>query len=223
MEAIGELAGGIAHDFNNLLTVIGENARLGLEDAGPEARQSMEEILRATEHGAELTGQLLVFSRPGDARIGPVDLNEVIGEVQRLLSRTIGGNVRLDFRPQPGLPPVLAARGQIEQILLNLAINARDAMPAGGNLRIETAPAGRYARLVVADDGAGMPAEVAERAFEPFLTTKPQGQGTGLGLATINGIVRRLGGHVALTSEPGRGTTVEVHLPFAGNAGPAPR
>ena len=148
--------------------------------------------------------------------MGSIDLNSVIAEVQRLLSRTIGANIELDVRPEAGLPPVLAARGQLDQILLNLAINARDAMASGGRLTIRTAAAGPYARLSVADEGVGMAPEVAERAFDPFFTTKPQGQGTGLGLPTINGIVRRLGGHVSLTSEPGRGTVVHVHLPFAG-------
>jgi PAS domain S-box-containing protein len=218
LEAIGELAGGIAHDFNNLLTVIGENARFALEDADPAAREYLEEIVRAADHGADLTGQLLVFSRHGDAELGPVDVNEVVSGVKRLLSRTIGGAVELDVRTAPGLPPVCAARGQVEQILLNLAINARDAMAGGGHLAIATSRLDGYAEIAVADDGCGMSTEVAERAFEPFFTTKPQGQGTGLGLATVNGIVRRLGGHVALTSELGRGTRVQVHLPFAGDA-----
>ena len=221
LEAIGELAGGIAHDFNNLLTVIQENARFALGSGDPGNREACEEILRAAEHGAELTGQLLVFGRPGDAEVGPVDLNDVIGGIQRLLSRTIGGNVELEVDADPALPPVQAARGQLEQILLNLAINARDAMPDGGRLVIRTARVDGYARLAVADEGTGMPAEVAERAFEPFFTTKPQGRGTGLGLATVHGIVRRLSGHVALTSEPGRGTEVEVHLPLARSADPA--
>ena len=219
--AIGELAGGIAHDFNNLLTVIGENARFALDGADPASRDALEEILRASDHGAELTRQLLVFSRPGHGEVVPVDLNEAIAGVQRLLSRMIGRNIELEVVADAGLPPVLAARGQLEQILLNLAINARDAMPDGGRLTIQTSSAEGYARLAVTDDGTGMAAEVAERAFEPFFTTKPQGHGTGLGLATVDGIVRRLGGHVALASEPGRGTEVEVHLPFAGDAGKA--
>jgi signal transduction histidine kinase len=223
MESLGELAGGVAHDFNNLLTVIGENARFALEgSADPVARESLEEIQRASERGAELAAQLLVFGRPGPAGIAPTDLNSAIADVERLLSRTLGGGISLEVRLDPALAPVGAARGQIDQILLNLAINARDAMPGGGRLEIATEAAAGHARLTVTDEGTGMPPEVAERAFEPFFSTKPQGQGTGLGLATVNGIVRRIGGRVSLRTEPGRGTIVIVQVPYARAGAPAP-
>jgi PAS domain S-box-containing protein len=223
MESLGELAGGVAHDFNNLLTVIGENARFALEGStDPVARESLAEIQRASERGAELAAQLLVFGRPGPAGVAPVDLNAAIADVERLLSRTLGGGIVLGVRPAPGLPPVGATRGQVDQILLNLAINARDAMPEGGRLEIATEAAEDHARLTVTDEGTGMPPEVAERAFEPFFSTKPEGRGSGLGLATVNGIVRRIGGRVSLRTEPGRGTIVIVRLPYARGSAPQP-
>jgi PAS domain S-box-containing protein len=212
----GELAAGIAHDFNNLLTVIAGNARFALERAAePSSRELLEEIVRATEHGSELTAELLRFGRPGSEPGEPVDLNGVIAGVARLLRRAVGDRIALDLRPEPGLAPVCAARGQLEQILLNLAINARDAMPAGGRVTIATRTERGGARLTVADDGTGMAPEVADRAFEPFFTTKRRGEGTGLGLATVEGIVRRFGGRVALHTEPGEGTVVDVHVPWA--------
>ncbi|MDQ2912960.1 MAG: PAS domain S-box protein [Chloroflexota bacterium] len=235
LESVGQLAGGVAHDFNNLIAVIMNYATFVADELGdrPALREDVEEIRRAAERAATLTRQLLIFSRREVAHPEILDVNSVVVEMRKLLQRTIGEHIELVSTPAAELWPVLADRGQIEQVIMNLAVNARDAMPHGGKLVIETQnaeldedfvatrvdlPTGRYMRLIVADTGQGMTAEVADRAFEPFFTTKPKGKGTGLGLATVYGIVSDARGKVGLYSEPGRGTTVTVLLPAAETA-----
>jgi signal transduction histidine kinase/CheY-like chemotaxis protein len=230
LEVVGQLAGGIAHDFNNLLAVIQSYSSFVLDSLGDDhaARADVEEIRKAAARAAELTRQLLVFSRRGEAAPAAVDVNEAIHDLLRILERAIGEHVRVETHLREGLPHVFADRHELEQVVMNLALNARDAMPAGGTLVLETSAAdldehytsqrpgmtpGRYVVLAVSDSGAGMSEEVASRAFEPFFSTKPPGQGTGLGLSTVYGIVTRRGGHVAIYSAPGVGTTVRVYLP----------
>ncbi|HZJ29367.1 MAG TPA: ATP-binding protein, partial [Solirubrobacterales bacterium] len=232
LEGIGELAGGIAHDFNNLLAVILNNAEMALEDITPgtQLEDGLREIYGAAENASRLTNQLLIFSRREITERLAVDLNEVVHELQRLLARVIGEHIEMQVRLDDDLPPVMASPSQLEQVILNLAINSRDAMPGGGRLGIETTTVeldeeyartrpdvepGEYVRLTVADDGEGMSSEVVARAFEPFFTTKEAGGGTGLGLATVYGIVKQSGGHVAIYSEPDGGAVVRVHLPAA--------
>jgi PAS domain S-box-containing protein len=234
LESVGQLAGGVAHDFNNLLGIILNYAQFVADDIGEDspAAADVEEIRRAAERAAALTRQLLIFSRREVVRKRVLDLNEVVSELDRLLARALGEQVELETHLASGLWPVEADPGQIEQVLVNLAVNARDAMPGGGRLVIETsnheldaervgAPAGRYVRLTVSDTGGGMDQEVADHAFEPFFTTKPKGAGTGLGLSTVYGIVTEAGGTIQLYSEAGVGTTVKVHLP-ATDRGPTP-
>jgi CheY-like chemotaxis protein len=235
MEAIGQLAGGVAHDFNNLLTVINGYCDLlltSLPTADP-ARESVAEILSAGERSAALTRQLLAFSRKAVVAPRAMVLNAVIAGAEKLLRRLIGSDVRLTATLAPELWPVLADPGQIEQVLLNLVVNARDAMPTGGRLTIETrnieldagyaasrpdTRPGPYVMLTVTDTGTGMPPDVLARVFEPFFTTKPPGKGTGLGLATVYGIVKQSGGHLALSSEVGIGTTFKIYMPRAEQA-----
>jgi two-component system cell cycle sensor histidine kinase/response regulator CckA len=224
LESLGQLAGGIAHDFNNMLGVILNYANFVIEEAesdepdiamiASDARQ----VIRAGNRGTELTHQLLAFARREVVRPQTVDLNAIVAEVQELLRRTLGEHISLIFRPGPDLPMVVCDPSQIEQMLVNLALNARDAMPSGGQLVIDTGLLDNRVRLRVCDSGRGMPADVAERAFDPFYTTKGSGEGTGLGLATVYGIVTQAGGEVALASEVGLGTTITVLLP----AGAAP-
>ncbi|WP_433086085.1 PAS domain S-box protein [Dactylosporangium sp. CA-052675] len=229
LESLGQLAGGIAHDFNNLLAVILNYAEFIVEDGAdtPFARDA-EQILRAGRRGSELTHQLLAFARREVVRPRPLDVNQVIGEVQLMLDRSIGEHISLRTSLAEGLPNVVADPGRLEQVLVNLAVNARDAMPGGGDLTIDTglvhvddghtavreglAP-GPHVRVRVSDTGTGMPREVIEHAFEPFFTTKPSGEGTGLGLATVYGIVAQAGGRVQIYSEPGVGTTITILLP----------
>ncbi len=237
LESIGRLAGGVAHDFNNLLTAIQSCVTALREDlaAGrPAQAGDVEEIGDAARRAVELTRQLLAFARKHEVAPAPLDLNEVVRGSQKLLRRLLGDGVRLQLSPQPGLWPVLADRGQLEQVLVNLAVNARDAMPAGGTLAVETANAevgpgeaaadphlqpGQWVRLTVRDTGTGMAPEVRQHLFEPFFTTKAEGKGTGLGLATVYGIVRQAGGHVHVESAPGQGTAIQVCLPRWGGGG----
>ncbi len=235
MEAVGQLAGGVAHDFNNLLTVISgyggmARNRIGV---GPGARD-LDEIERAAARAAQLTQQLLAFSRQQVLEPVVLDLNEVIGAVMPMLMRLIGENVEIGVLTEEDAPPVLADRGQIELVIVNLVVNARDAMPEGGTLTIETrrvhlderyagehtgVEPGEYACLSVTDTGTGIDRETQSRIFEPFFTTKDLGAGTGLGLATVHGIVNQSGGHLEVYSEPGLGTSFKVYLPAT--VGPA--
>ncbi len=233
MESFGQLAGGIAHDFNNLLAVIMNFASFVQTEvpAGSAAADDVEQILEASGRAAELTRRLLLFSRSRTGEVSAVDLVAVIGGLRQILRRALGEHIDLRIRCGEGLWPVTADPSQVEQVLVNLAVNARDAMPDGGTLSIELdnvelderfarslgdpSLAGRFVRLTVADTGAGMTAHTIEHAFEPFFTTKPGELGTGLGLATVYGIVTGAGGHVAIESELGAGTTIRVHLPMA--------
>jgi PAS domain S-box-containing protein len=232
MEAIGRLAGGVAHDFNNLLTAILGYCELLLADLDPDDPRTADiaEIEKAGLSAAGLTRQLLAFSRKEIIEPTLLDLTVVVAGMRGLLGRLIGEDVKIVLAPRPGLAPVKADRGQVEQIVMNLALNARDAMPKGGTLTIETANVeldenypkthlavtpGPYVVLTVTDTGTGMTPEVQARLFEPFFTTKEVGKGTGLGLATVHGIVTRSGGSVNVYSEPGRGTSVKVYFPRA--------
>jgi len=229
MEVIGMLAGGIAHDFNNLLTAIGGYTELVLEtlDGGDTRREDLQEVTKASQRATALTRQLLAVSRRQILQPTVLDVNGMVGDVQKLLRRTIPESIDLQLALGP-VDPVRADRGQLEQVVLNLAINAGDAMPQGGHLRLATAtvdvdeawahrhapmPAGRYVRLTVSDTGVGMPPETKARIFEPFFTTKERGKGTGLGLATVYGIVKQSEGFIWVDSEVGRGTTFDVYLP----------
>ena len=239
LESLGQLAGGVAHDFNNLLAVILNYASFAAKETiGNDAAQAdIAQIQAAAERAAGLTRQLLVFARRETVQPEILDVNSVVAGVHRLLTSTIGEHVMLVVRAAPTLPGVRADRGQLEQLLVNLAVNARDAMADGGTLTIETGCAeldaevarlhtevrpGSYVELTVTDTGVGMAPDVAARAFEPFFTTKGPGAGTGLGLATVYGIVAETGGSVTLRSEVGAGTTVQVHLPAADAPAPAP-
>jgi PAS domain S-box-containing protein len=217
MEAVGRLAGGVAHDFNNLLTVIGSNAEIGADLAaeGIPAPEELAEIRSAVERAAALTRQLLAFSRRQVLAPSPIAINEVVADAERMLRRVIGEDVTLDTRLDEYAGDVVADRGQLEQVLMNLVVNARDAMPNGGRIVIETRCGGRgQVAISVTDDGHGMDEVTRARAFEPFFTTKELGKGTGLGLSTVYGITRQSGGDVAITSAPAMGTTVTVTLPM---------
>jgi PAS domain S-box-containing protein len=226
MEAVGQLAGGVAHDFNNLLTVIRMHAELGLAelDAAHPVRADLDEVQKAAARAATLTRQLLAFSRKQVLQPEALDLNRVVAEGGAMLRPLLGPARHLVTLPAPTPVWVFADRTQIELVLMNLAVNARDAMPDGGTLTIEiglesgTPPS---ATLAVRDTGVGMPPDVQARLFEPFFTTKPVGQGTGLGLATVHGIVQQSGGTIRVTSRPGAGTTFIVALPLSPDA-PAP-
>jgi two-component system, cell cycle sensor histidine kinase and response regulator CckA len=234
MDAIGRLAGGIAHDFNNLLSVILNYARFAIEDLddGDPRRQDVAEIIRAGERAATLVHQLLTFSRKEIVAPTVLNLNAIVADMEKLLRRTIGEHIALDTRLAPDLWKTKMDRGQLEQVLANLAVNARDAMAHGGTVAIRTAnvsireteerrigiPAGRYVCLEVEDTGTGMDDDVAAQAFEPFFTTKARGEGTGLGLATVYGIVQGAGGHVNLRSTVGKGTVFSIYLPVTEEA-----
>lgn len=232
METVGQLAGGVAHDFNNLLQVIGGCAEVALQDLDPENHASVMigEIVRAGDRAARLVRQLLTFSRQQAIAPENIDLNTVIGQLLKMLERVIGEHIDIEFLTRPSLPYVYADRGQIEQVITNLAVNARDAMPHGGKLTIEMIAAtfgadstlihpwatpGPYVGFSIADTGCGMDAQTLERIFEPFFTTKEGEKGTGLGLATVYGIVKQHGGIVSVYSEVGQGSVFKVYLPVA--------
>ncbi len=236
MEAIGTLAGGVAHDFNNLLTAIlgyADLVRRGLPTESTVSKRA-DELIRVASRAAGLTRKLLAFSRKQTVAPVAIDLNGVIADMREMLRRVIAEDIELAFAPAARLAPVLADPGQIEQVILNLVVNARDAMPQGGRLTVETSNVvlddgyaarhvavrpGPYVMLSVSDNGCGMDAETRSHLFEPFFTTKEPGKGTGLGLATVYGIVKQAGGNVWIYSEPGRGTTVKVYLPPAQELG----
>ncbi|QEG29527.1 Blue-light-activated protein [Gemmata obscuriglobus] len=215
MEAIGRLAGGVAHDFNNLLTIVTGSIHLirGLPAGDPMIGSYVDEIQAAIDRATALTRQLLAFSRKQPSRPEVLDLNEVVSELGGLLARLIGNRiaVRTELAPEP--VRVRADRGHLEQVLMNLAVNARDAMPDGGTLRIATGLAEQFAKLTVADTGCGMPEHVKAKIFEPFFTTKEMGKGTGLGLATVHGIVEQAGGGIEVLTALGAGTTFHIRLP----------
>jgi nitrogen-specific signal transduction histidine kinase/CheY-like chemotaxis protein len=247
LESLGQLAGGVAHDFNNLLAVILNYASFVAEELSDAtdsdwsqrcetARSDVGQIQLAAERAATLTHQLLAFARQEVIRPQVLNLNDVVAGVEDMLRRTIGENVQLVTSLADGLWPVLADPGRLEQVLVNLAVNARDAMPGGGTVTIDTgnvtvdansiaggSPArqGRNVRLRVSDTGTGMPPEVAEHAFEPFFSTKAKGAGTGLGLATVFGILSQADGHIQIYSEQDKGTTVSITLPVTDEV-PAP-
>jgi signal transduction histidine kinase len=230
IETVGRLAGGVAHDFNNLLTVINGYADMLQADhsLADEQRAQVIQIAEAGGQAANLTQQLLAFSRKQVVQPRVLNLNDVVGDVARMLRRLVGEHIELTTALDPMLHPVMADPGQLRQVLMNLAVNSRDAMPAGGRLRIETAnvtveateaaahphaAAGPHVVLTVADTGSGIAPDVIGSIFEPFFTTKARGEGTGLGLSIVYGVVRQNGGWITVDSEPGRGTTFRVHLP----------
>jgi PAS domain S-box-containing protein len=227
MEAVGQLTGGIAHDFNNLLTpIMGGLELIAQRVDEPRLKRIAETALESTRRGAKLTGQLLAFSRIQRISMAPVAVNSVIDAMQRLLRHTIGGAVTVETRLDPGAGHGICDANQLENAILNLAINARDAMPEGGVLtistgrvRLEAEPdhqAGEFVRITVADTGHGMPPDVLARATEPFYSTKPLGKGTGLGLAQVYGIAQQAGGTLRMESEEGKGTSVHILLPATG-------
>ena len=232
LEALGQLAGGIAHDFNNLLTVIMNYADFVADETEdrPDVRADVEHIVVSAERAARLTKQLLTFSRRETIQLEALDLNASVEEINNLLSRTIGAHIELVCQLAEDLPAIRADRGQVDQVLLNLAVNARDAMSEGGVLTIETSltelddnyadahpgvSPGYYVELTVSDTGTGMSGEVTSHIFEPFFTTKPLGQGTGLGLSTVYGILTETGGALRVYSEVGIGTTFRLYFPIS--------
>jgi signal transduction histidine kinase/ActR/RegA family two-component response regulator len=234
MEAVGRLAGGVAHDFNNILTVVNGFSELVIDalPRGDANREFVREVRRAGERAAGLTRQLLAFSRRQVLHPQVLDVNAVVTNLVKMLGRLLGEDVALEADLRRGVGPILADPGQIEQVLLNLSVNARDAMPTGGRLTIRTADAevtadhappgikpGQFVVLTVSDTGTGMTDEVKAHIFEPFFTTKEVGQGTGLGLATVHGIVEQSGGFVGVESRLGEGTTFRVYLPRTAKTG----
>jgi two-component system, cell cycle sensor histidine kinase and response regulator CckA len=230
MEAIGALAGGIAHDFNNLLSIVGGYADVMIEEIEPDhpLRRDLAQIMKATQKGAQLTSQLLAFSQKQTLQSEILNLNEIVDDLTPMITRLIGEDISLTAIKQPDIGFMNADQGQIQQIIMNFAVNARDAMPNGGNLSIETANVeisetiaerysvtepGSYIMLSVSDTGIGMNTEVQTRIFEPFFTTKKRGKGTGLGLSTVYGIVKQSHGSITVSSEPGKGTTFKIFFP----------
>jgi signal transduction histidine kinase len=233
MEAVGRLAGGVAHDFNNLLSIIQNYARFIAEDLEEDdpKRYDVTEIMNATERAGRLVRQLLTFSRKDVTRPENVDLNELVASLDHLLQRTLGEDIHLETTLAEGLSPIRIDPTQVDQVLMNLVVNARDAMPRGGGIQITThnvlvddvmaasAPGlvpGAYVCLSVRDEGEGMTPEVAEQIFEPFFTTKPRDSGTGLGLSTVYGIVKQAGGYIYVDTARGAGTTFRAYLPVIG-------
>ena len=235
LEGIGRLAGGIAHDFNNLLTVIIGYTEMVLDQIGPDKpiSKDLNEIRSASDRAVALTRQLLAFSRKQRLKVVPMDLNGIIASLRNMLERIIGEDISIRSQLAANLPAVLADPVQVEQVVMNLVMNARDAMPRGGVITIDTRPvdsaavesavherviAGRYVALTVTDTGHGMDAATQARIFEPFFTTKGAGEGTGLGLATVYGVVQQLGGHIIVSSEVGHGTTFSLYFPESAEA-----
>jgi len=241
LESLGQLVGGVAHDFNNMLNVIRGHADflaeqlvgLATDDPRSSMRSDVEKVRDVTQRAATLTRQLLTFARQDEIHPQVLDVNSVVSGIDHLLRRTIGEHIELVTTLGPGLWPVMADSGQLDQVLVNLVVNASDAMPRGGKITIDTANVtvdetraaprpglqqGRYVQIRVSDTGMGMDPEVAARAFEPFFTTKAPGKGTGLGLATVHGIITRAGGHAQIYTEPGMGTTITALLPAAGQS-----
>jgi PAS domain S-box-containing protein len=236
LESIGRLAGGIAHDFNNLLTAILSYTRMAQQElpAGSRGRADLDETLAAADRAASLTRQLLTFASRQITMPKVIDVKDALAGVQKLLSKLIGEHVELDVAADPDCWPTLMDPAQLEQVLVNLAVNARDAMPGGGRLVIHASnapdtggaesrdgPAGDHVLIRVSDTGHGMDSETRLRVFDPFFTTKEVGQGTGLGLAIVHGVVERHGGRVSVESAPGQGTTFQVYLPRAQRTSPA--
>ena len=240
MEAVGQLTGGIAHDFNNILMVILGNLELlrmrlpHVEDATTEL---IDETLRATRHGQDLTGDLLAFSRRRQLNPQPVAINALVENIVRLLTRTLGASVKITTAASRDAGVAMVDPAALEAAILNVALNARDAMPDGGTLTIRTSkadvtqaprteddlPIGQYAMLAIQDTGTGMPPDIVQRVFEPFFTTKTGGTGSGLGLSMVYGFAKQSGGVVTIASEVGRGTTVIIYLPLTKNKPVAPR
>jgi len=220
LEALGGFAGGIAHDFNNILSIIEGYAQVALHKGGADA-ETLQKILTATQRGAGLTRQLLAFSRQKIGMEQVIDLSSAVAEQEVLLRPLLGANIRLHITPSSQPLYVAAAPDFITQLLLNLALNARDAMPQGGTLGIACKLLGGQARLTVADTGTGIPAGILPRIFDPFFTTKPQGAGTGLGLSVVHGIVTQLGGRIRVDNNAGGGARFDIDLPLATSAPPA--
>ncbi|MFN4283275.1 MAG: PAS domain S-box protein [Alphaproteobacteria bacterium] len=232
MEAVGQLSGGIAHDFNNLLTVILGNAEVLSEalKARPDLKVMADSIMSAADRGSELTQRLLAFSRRQTLQPANIDCNRLVGRMKELLRRALRENIGIRVETEEGLWPAFADPGQLESALLNLSLNAQDAMPGGGNLIVATqnitldagyqsmhpeVPPGNYVMIAVTDNGTGMTSEVKAKVFEPFFTTKEVGKGSGLGLSMVYGFVKQSNGHVSIYSEPGLGTTIRIYLPAA--------
>jgi two-component system cell cycle sensor histidine kinase/response regulator CckA len=235
LEGIGRLAGGIAHDFNNLLTVIIGYTEMILDQIGPDKpiSKDLDEIRSASDRAVALTRQLLAFSRKQTLKVAPTDLNEIIASMRNMLERLISEDISIRSQLARNLPAILADRVQVEQVVMNLVMNARDAMPRGGVIAIDTkrvdadavqsaahepVDPGRYVALTISDTGHGMDAAMQARIFEPFFTTKGAGEGTGLGLATVYGVVQQLGGHIVVSSEVGHGTTFSLYFPECAEA-----